>query len=185
MVLYFEQNKTYMKEAIENAMTLHKNVSINIKRLSQGDNFLKGTAADENLRPISLPLYPNGFPCRLKKSLRLRLKEGLTFLYHTTKVVLNLISTTRKTLSYLRALNFFNQKNNSTISSGIADWILGSGSTQIREAFQNLAPLPFLVVSHDSIRACVRPSVRPSVTSFFGGQKPRRRTTYAVYLALL
>ena len=24
----------------------------------------------------------------------------------------------------------------------MADWILGSGSTQIREAFQNLAPLP-------------------------------------------
>ena len=36
-----------------------------------------------------------------------------------------------------------------------------------------------------SVRRSVRPSVRPSVTSYFGGQKQRRRTTYAVYPALL
>ena len=50
----------------------------------------------------------------------------------------------------------------------------------------------FLVVSHDSIRGRVRPLVRwsvrrsvgPSVTSFFGGQKRRRRTTYFVYTNL-
>ena len=47
----------------------------------------------------------------------------------------------------------------------------------------------FLVVSHDSMRGCVCPLVRPSIcpsvlssiTSFFGGQKQRQRTTYAVY----
>ena len=50
--------------------------------------------------------------------------------------------------------------------------------------------IDLLVVSHDSMRGCVRlsvgPSVRPSVRNlfFFGGQKRRRRTTYAVYPAL-
>jgi len=35
-----------------------------------------------------------------------------------------------------------------------------------------------------SVRRSVGPSVGRSVTSFFGGQKRRRRTTYAVYPAL-
>ena len=50
---------------------------------------------------------------------------------------------------------------------------------------------PFLVLSTrlykrvcPSVRRLVGRSVRPSVTSFFGGQKQRRRTTYAVYPAL-
>ena len=51
----------------------------------------------------------------------------------------------------------------------------------------------YSVVSHDSIRGCVRPSVgrslgrsvRPSETLSLGGQKRRRQTTYAVYPASL
>ena len=34
-----------------------------------------------------------------------------------------------------------------------------------------------------SVSPLVHPSVGPSVTSFFGGQKQRPQTTYAVYLA--
>ena len=72
----------------------------------------------------------------------------------------------------------------------------------VAEKFTQLVTLSnnrvsFLVVSHDSIRECVRPSVcrsvrrfvspsvGPSVTSFFGGQKQRRQTTYFVYTSLL
>ena len=41
-------------------------------------------------------------------------------------------------------------------------------------------------MSHNSIRRCVRSLVRPLVRNlFFGGQKQRRRMTYAVYPALL
>ena len=39
-------------------------------------------------------------------------------------------------------------------------------------------------LEHDFIRGGIRPSVRGSVTTFFGGQKQRRQITYAVYPAL-
>ena len=44
----------------------------------------------------------------------------------------------------------------------------------IHRSIRPLVDNPFLVVSHDSIRGCVRPSVHPSDKRFFGHPNVRK-----------